>query len=292
MKLNKMVTAALAVVMAFGMAACSSQEKNVEITQENISKVVENAAKKLDDTNESIGKLSLTMALSSGEDSSVGTTVAEITDRKEPVLKYVKAVSSQDGVENETALEFYIEETDDVHTLYTPYEGVWYNQDITDYETGYIFSQYYLTENASALLSNTSGHTLEEEEDGIYKVSCVIPTDKLYTVVDESGVFNYVFEGLSESYFNVENDTDVVLYFNGDGNLVKYEIDYTGALGDVIKSIYAAYGEALSENTLSVDEYSVVVEITEYESIGDFSIPEDVKASKKFDEVGDVTVVE
>ena len=79
-----------------------------------------------------------------------------IKDVKKPVYKEIQTTSFQDGVEAESHLEVYIKEDGGKTYLYTPYENEWYKQEIESYYVGYLFSQYYVTENAVKLINGES----------------------------------------------------------------------------------------------------------------------------------------
>ncbi len=283
MKLFKKLGAVvLAGVMIFSLAACgSSSGEKVKITNENIGTVLTNAKNRLTKLNELSAEMTVNVGLGSQGVTSLGVTKATIRDMKDPVLKEIVVKTTQDGVEAEDALEVYIKEDDGKYTLYTTYEGEWYKQDIESFYVGYLFNQYYITENAVKLLDNIEDAKVEGEENGLTKVSCEVPTENVFSLVDGTGAFSYLFESLNQAFFNITEPVKVNMWLDETGMLVKYEIDYKSALQDVLNSIYGSYGASIS-GVLEVSEYNIAVEMADFDALEGFDLPENVKNAQEF----------
>ncbi|MBQ2753029.1 MAG: hypothetical protein IJF29_02800 [Firmicutes bacterium] len=283
MKLFKKLGAvALAGVMIFSLAACGSTgTEKVKITNENVGTVLTDAKNRLTKLNELSAEMTVNVGLGSQGATSLGVTKATIRDMKDPVLKEIIVKTSQDGVEAEDALEVYIKEDGEKYTLYTTYEGEWYKQDIESFYVGYLFSQYYVTENAVKLLDNIENAKVEGEENGLTKVSCEVPTENVFSLVDGTGAFSYLFESLNQAFFNITEPVKANMWLDETGMLVKYEIDYTNALQDVLNNIYGSYGANLS-GMLEVSQYTIAVEMADFDALEGFDLPENVKNAQEF----------
>ncbi|MBE6008085.1 MAG: hypothetical protein E7235_02675 [Lachnospiraceae bacterium] len=280
--LNKLGALALAGVMALSLAACSSAPaEKISITNENIETVLKDTKNRLTKLNEVSAEMSVSVGLGSAGSASTGVTKAYIKDMKDPVLKEIIVKTSQDGVEAEDALEVYIKEESGKYLLYTIYEGEWYKQEIESYYVGYLFNQYYITENAVKLLDNIENAKVDSTENGLTKVTCEVPTANVFSLADGTGAFSYLFESLNQAFFNVAEPVKANMWLDETGMLVKYEIDYTAALQDVLNTIYGSYGASLS-GMLEVSDYTITVEMADFDALDGFDLPENVKNAQEF----------
>jgi len=171
--------------------------------------------------------------------------------------------------------------------LYTPYEGDWYKQEIESYYVGYLFNQYYVTENAVKLLDNIDNISVSGKTDGLFEVTCQVPVENVFSLVDGTGAFAYVFESLNQSLFNITKPVDAKLWLDETGMLVKYEIDYTSALQDVFNTIYSYYGVSLSSTDLNVSNYVITVSMSDFDALGEVDLPDYAKNAAEFEQLGD-----
>lgn len=300
MKLFNKGAIALGCAMIMAASGCgAANSSKIDITSENVAEAVAGAKEALADVNEVSADMSIAINLNVGEETSEGVTNVKIEDRKDPMLMHIYSTGTQDGAELEGALEFYIENDGEKHTLYTDLDGVWYKQDIEDQYVGYIVGQYYVAENADVILEYVENLAVEGEEavngNKAYKITGDIPSDSIYEVVEGTAAFNYIgFAGLEESYYTDDEAVPIRLWIDETGMLVKYEIDYTGVLNCVIETFYASVDAEtdFSMDTLVVGDYSISVDITGYDKLEGFSIPEEIKSCEPFEaaEAESVTV--
>ena len=294
MKLNKLGALVLAGVMAFSFAACgTSGTEKVNVTNENVNTVLKNAKNKLTKVNELSAQMTLEMGLAMGDEVSEAVNLTTIKDVKTPVFKEIQTTSFQDGVEAEGHLEVYIKEDGGKTYLYTPYEEEWYKQEIESYYVGYLFGQYYVTENAVKLMDNIDNISVTGKDNGLFEISCQVPAENVFSLVDGTGVFTYVFESLSQDLFNITKPVDAKIWVDETGMVVKYAIDYTSALQDVFNTIYSYYGASLSSTDLNVSNYVITVEMSDFDALGAVDLPDYAKNAGEFEEIGeDILTIE
>lgn len=299
--LNKIIAFASAGVMVVSAAGCSGGAKSkIEVTDSNVTQVVNEAVAKLAAVNESKAVMTVDFNLKTDSESSSAVTVTEVKNRRDPGLMFIKTSGTQDGKEIDNGLETYIEKTEESYNIYMPYEGTWYKQDIGGDYIEYIFSQYYVTENVISILNNVDKIKYEGEEKvgntDAYKITCEIPANKTYEVAEGTSIFfNIGLSGLQEELYDVKDPVPVTLWLNSaDGTIVKMDMDYTKALKDIINAVYTYYETEFDDEMgrLDTDKYFVSIELSDYENLKDFSIPDDIKNAKGFGESGDVTVDE
>ncbi len=294
MKLNKLGALVLAGVMAFSVAACgSSNTTKVKVTNENVKTVLKDAKNKLTKVNEVGAQMTLDIGLGTGDVVSEGVNLTTIKDVKKPVFKEIQTTSFQDGVEAESHLEVYIKEDGGKTYLYTPYEGEWYKQEIESYYVGYLFSQYYVTENAVKLIDNIDNISVTGESDGLYEISCQVPVENVFSLVDGTGAFSYLFESMNQAFFNITKPVDAKIWIDETGMVSKYQIDYTSALQDVFNTIYSNYGASLSSTDLKVSKYMITVEMSDFDALGEIDLPDYAKNAEEFEQIGeDILTIE
>ena len=301
--LNKVMALSLAGVLCLAAAGCSGgtdSTKKVEITDSNVVQVVADAKAKLEETNESKAVMTVDFNLKANEETSSAVSVTEVKARKSPELISIKTSGTQDGNAVEDTLEVYLEQTEESYYIYMPYNGEWYKQDIDGDYIKTLFKQYYVAENIGSIIDNVDNIKLAGEEKvgdtDTFKITCEIPADKTYEVAEGTSVFfNIGLSGMQKEIFDVKDPVPVTLWLNAaDGSIVKLDMDYTKALQDIIDAVYASYGDDLGEDTgrLGTDKYIVSIEMSDYNNLKDFAIPEDIKNAKGFGESGEVTVLE
>lgn len=297
--LNKAMAISLAGVLCLAAAGCSGATK-LEVTDSNVTQVVADAKAKLEEVRESKAVMTVDFNLKANDETSSAVSVTEVKARKNPELISIKTSGTQDGNAVEDSLEVYLEQTEESYCIYMPYNGTWYKQDIDGDYIKTLFKQYYVAENIGSIIDNVDNIKLAGEEKtgdtDTFKITCEIPADKTYEVAEGTYVFfNIGLSGMQEEIFDVKDAVPVTLWLNAaDGSIVKLDMDYTKALQDIIDAVYASYGADLGEDTgrLGTDKYLVSIEMSDYDNLKDFAIPEDIKNAKSFGESGEVTVLE
>lgn len=294
---NKILVFVLAAVLAMSMTACGGQDSGIDNTtgevkeeetvdpfeaaQENIAAITSMDASMVMEMDMEVGANGETQTMES-------VTTMELSTFSEPLrLKMDMTVNtSVAGQEMSQQMSVYADTLEDGTSMMYLFDGTnWQSQevtaqDITQYDTS--------TDMAAYMYGDYNFEPAGTEQvDGAnaYKYVGAITGDEMKEVILSSGVLDQLsslgmgsedldsmLEDVSELPINLWID-EATLY------PVKYEMDMTEIMDNLVTNMLASMGEQVEGLTMSIPKLKISMTCKNFNAATDFEIPEEAKAN-------------
>lgn len=175
-------------------------------------------------------------------------------------------------------VELYIMTEDDAADLYMQMGGQWVKQSMTEADLG----QYDAAESLGLYLDSAAdfAEAGTEQVGGAEatKFTGVIKGDKLYDVIEESGVLSSlgqtgtdVSEDELKSMLSELGDLPMSVWINADGYPVQYEMDMSQMIDSILQN--ALEGAADQGMTMTVSKAAMLMTCSNFDAVEDFELP-------------------
>lgn len=281
MKLSKMFAAAIAAVMTISAAGCGSTpvmetaevEELLTLSQETMASVESMAA-----------EMTMEMDMSMGDETMETTTVANILTKQNPLLMQMDmSVVMEDGSEAQQMV-MYAEEVDGKLQTYVSSADTWYGQTMELGELG----QYDAEANMELYLNNIESFTAtaEEEINGTKttKIEGIITGEAMEKAITESGMADSaasmgVTEAQLQEMYADLGDLPITLWIDGEGYVLKYEMDMTEMMQKIMQKAMEAVGGAETELSVKIEKTSISMVCSDFNNVGEIIIPDEAKTA-------------
>lgn len=281
MKLRKMFAAAIAAVMTISAAGCGSTpvmetaevEELLTLSQETMASVESMAA-----------EMTMEMDMSMGDETMETTTVANILTKQNPLLMQMDmSVVMEDGSEAQQMV-MYAEEVDGKLQTYVSSADTWYGQTMELGELG----QYDAEANMELYLNNIESFTAtaEEEINGTKttKIEGIITGEAMEKAITESGMADSaasmgVTEAQLQEMYADLGDLPITLWIDGEGYVLKYEMDMTEMMQKIMQKAMEAVGGAETELSVKIEKTSISMVCSDFNNVGEIIIPDEAKTA-------------
>ena len=177
-------------------------------------------------------------------------------------------------------VELYIMSEDDAANLYMQMGGQWIKQSVTEAELG----QYDAAESLELYLDSAADFAEAGTEQiggaDATKFTGVIKGDKLYDVIEESGVLSSlgqtgtdVSEDTIKSMLSELGDLPMSVWINADGYPVQYEMDMSQMIDSIVQNALEAEGAADQGMTMTVSKAAMSLTCSNFNAVEDFELP-------------------
>ena len=177
-------------------------------------------------------------------------------------------------------VELYIMSEDDAANLYMQMGGQWIKQSVTEAELG----QYDAAESLELYLDSAADFAEAGTEQvggaDATKFTGVIKGDKLYDVIEESGVLSSlgqtgtdVSEDTIKSMLSELGDLPMSVWINADGYPVQYEMDMSQMIDSILQKALEAEGAADQGMTMTVSKAAMSLTCSNFNAVEDFELP-------------------
>ena len=177
-------------------------------------------------------------------------------------------------------VELYIMSEDDTANVYMQMGGQWIKQSVTEAELG----QYDAAESLELYLDSAADFAEAGTEQiggaDATKFTGVIKGDKLYDVIEESGVLSSlgqtgtdVSEDTIKSMLSELGDLPMSVWINADGYPVQYEMDMSQMIDSILQKALEMEGAADQGMTMTVSKAAMSLTCSNFNAVDDFELP-------------------
>lgn len=177
-------------------------------------------------------------------------------------------------------VELYIMSEDDAANLYMQMGGQWIKQSVTEAELG----QYDAADSLELYLDSAADFAEAGTEQiggaDATKFTGVIKGDKLYDVIEESGVLGSlgqtgtdVSEDELKAMLSELGDLPMSVWINADGYPVQYEMDMSQMIDSIVQNALEAEGAADQGMTMTVSKAAMSLTCSNFNAVEDFELP-------------------
>ena len=177
-------------------------------------------------------------------------------------------------------VELYIMSEDDAANVYMQMGGQWIKQSVTEAELG----QYDAAESLELYLDSAADFAEAGTEQiggaDATKFTGVIKGDKLYDVIEESGVLGSlgqtgtdVSEDELKAMLSELGDLPMSVWINADGYPVQYEMDMSQMIDSILQKALEMEGAADQGMTMTVSKAAMSLTCSNFNAVDDFELP-------------------
>lgn len=177
-------------------------------------------------------------------------------------------------------VELYIMSEDDAANVYMQMGGQWIKQSVTEAELG----QYDAADSLELYLDSAADFAEAGTEQiggaDATKFTGVIKGDKLYDVIEESGVLSSlgqtgtdVSEDELKAMLSELGDLPMSVWINADGYPVQYEMDMSQMIDSIVQNALEAEGAADQGMTMTVSKAAMSLTCSNFNAVEDFELP-------------------
>lgn len=177
-------------------------------------------------------------------------------------------------------VELYIMTEDDAANVYMQMGGQWIKQSVTEAELG----QYDAADSLELYLDSAADFAEAGTEQvggaDATKFTGVIKGDKLYDVIEESGVLGSlgqtgtnVSEDELKAMLSELGDLPMSVWINADGYPVQYEMDMSQMIDSIVQNALEAEGAADQGMTMTVSKAAMSLTCSNFNAVDDFELP-------------------
>ena len=177
-------------------------------------------------------------------------------------------------------VELYIMSEDDAANLYMQMGGQWIKQSVTEAELG----QYDAADSLELYLDSAADFAEAGTEQvggaDATKFTGVIKGDKLYDVIEESGVLSSlgqtgtdVSEDELKAMLSKLGDLPMSVWINADGYPVQYEMDMSQMIDSILQKALEMEGAADQGMTMTVSKAAMSLTCSNFNAVDDFELP-------------------
>lgn len=177
-------------------------------------------------------------------------------------------------------VELYIMSEDDAANLYMQMGGQWIKQSVTEAELG----QYDAADSLELYLDSAADFAEAGTEQvggaDATKFTGVIKGDKLYDVIEESGVLGSlgqtgtdVSEDELKAMLSELGDLPMSVWINADGYPVQYEMDMSQMIDSILQKALEMEGAADQGMTMTVSKAAMSLTCSNFNAVEDFELP-------------------
>lgn len=177
-------------------------------------------------------------------------------------------------------VELYIMSEDDAANLYMQMGGQWIKQSVTEAELG----QYDAADSLELYLDSAADFAEAGTEQvggaDATKFTGVIKGDKLYDVIEESGVLGSlgqtgtdVSEDELKAMLSELGDLPMSVWINADGYPVQYEMDMSQMIDSILQKALEMEGAADQGMTMTVSKAAMSLTCSNFNAVDDFELP-------------------
>lgn len=177
-------------------------------------------------------------------------------------------------------VELYIMTEDDAANVYMQMGGQWIKQSVTEAELG----QYDAADSLELYLDSAADFAEAGTEQvggaDATKFTGVIKGDKLYDVIEESGVLGSlgqtgtnVSEDELKAMLSELGDLPMSVWINADGYPVQYEMDMSQMIDSILQKALEMEGAADQGMTMTVSKAAMSLTCSNFDAVEDFELP-------------------
>ena len=177
-------------------------------------------------------------------------------------------------------VELYIMSEDDAANVYMQMNGQWVKQSVSEAELAQLDAAESLELYLDSAVDFAEAGTEQIGGADATKFTGVIKGDKLYDVIEESGVLSTlgqtgtdVSEDAIKSMLSELGDLPMSVWINADGYPVQYEMDMSQMIDSIVQNALEAEGAADQGMTMTVSKAAMSLTCSNFDAVEDFDLP-------------------
>ena len=177
-------------------------------------------------------------------------------------------------------VELYIMSEDDAANVYMQMNGQWVKQSVSEAELAQLDAAESLELYLDSAVDFAEAGTEQIGGADATKFTGVIKGDKLYDVIEESGVLSSlgqtgtdVSEDAIKSMLSELGDLPMSVWINADGYPVQYEMDMSQMIDSIVQNALKAEGAADQGMTMTVSKAAMSLTCSNFDAVEDFDLP-------------------
>ncbi|KAF5075835.1 hypothetical protein [Anaerotignum sp.] len=271
-----------ALSLLLALSGCGSK-------QQNTGTLIETAQTKMSQITSLQAKMNMDVNMTMGTEKVATATTADITAFIKPLKMKVEAASHMDSsAAKDTIMEMYLQENNDTIDLYTNAGTGWFytqgdKENLGQFEVyNNILSYLSAIENPLNKGSETLGDVSTQKVEGTLK------GEVMKKIVEDSGILSSATSmGVSkedlQKIYDETGGLPITLWIGEDGLVYQYKTDISKLMQVIMDKTLALMGidSTKNDNSLSVENATITMTCSQFDSAKDFDIPKEVLETKK-----------
>lgn len=271
-----------ALTLLVAITGCSSKQQNtetlIETAQTNMSQITSLQA-----------KMNMVVNMTMGTEKVATATTADITAFIKPLKMKIEIASRMESsTAKDTVMEMYLQENNGTFDLYTNAGTGWFHTQGDKEKLGQFEVYDNILSYLSAIENPVNKGTEKIGNISTQRLEGTLKGEVVKKIVEESGILSSATSmGISEEdlqkIYDETGGLPITLWIGEDGLVYQYKTDISKLMQVIMEKTLALMGidSTKNGNSLSVEDATITMTCSEFNSVKDFDIPKEILETKK-----------
>lgn len=271
-----------AFTLLVAITGCSSKQQNtgtlIETAQTNMSQITSLQA-----------KMNMVVNMTMGTEKVATATTADITAFIKPLKMKIEIASRMESsTAKDTVMEMYLQENNGTIDLYTNAGTGWFHTQGDKEKLGQFEVYDNILSYLSAIENPVNKGTEKIGNISTQRLEGTLKGEVVKKIVEESGILSSATSmGISEEdlqkIYDETGGLPITLWIGEDGLVYQYKTDISKLMQVIMEKTLALMGidSTKNGNSLSVEDATITMTCSEFNSVKDFDIPKEILETKK-----------
>jgi hypothetical protein len=271
-----------AFTLLVAITGCSSKQQNtgtlIETAQTNMSQITSLQA-----------KMNMVVNMTMGTEKVATATTADITAFINPLKMKIEIASRMESsTAKDTVMEMYLQENNGTFDLYTNAGTGWFHTQGDKEKLGQFEVYDNILSYLSAIENPVNKGTEKIGNISTQRLEGTLKGEVVKKIVEESGILSSATSmGISEEdlqkIYDETGGLPITLWIGEDGLVYQYKTDISKLMQVIMEKTLALMGidSTKNGNSLSVEDATITMTCSEFNSVKDFDIPKEILETKK-----------
>ncbi len=271
-----------ALTLLVAITGCSSKQQNtgtlIETAQTNMSQITSLQA-----------KMNMVVNMTMGTEKVATATTADITAFINPLKMKIEIASRMESsTAKDTVMEMYLQENNGTIDLYTNAGTGWFHTQGDKEKLGQFEVYDNILSYLSAIENPVNKGTEKIGNISTQRLEGTLKGEVVKKIVEESGILSSATSmGISEEdlqkIYDETGGLPITLWIGEDGLVYQYKTDISKLMQVIMEKTLALMGidSTKNGNSLSVEDATITMTCSEFNSVKDFDIPKEILETKK-----------
>ncbi|MEA5057520.1 MAG: hypothetical protein VB047_08170 [Anaerotignum propionicum] len=271
-----------ALTLLVAITGCSSKQQNtetlIETAQTNMSQITSLQA-----------KMNMVVNMIMGTEKVATATTADITAFIKPLKMKIEIASRMESsTAKDTVMEMYLQENNGTIDLYTNAGTGWFHTQGDKEKLGQFEVYDNILSYLSAIENPVNKGTEKIGNISTQRLEGTLKGEVVKKIVEESGILSSATSmGISEEdlqkIYDETGGLPITLWIGEDGLVYQYKTDISKLMQVIMEKTLALMGidSTKNGNSLSVEDATITMTCSEFNSVKDFDIPKEILETKK-----------
>lgn len=271
-----------ALTLLVAITGCSSKQQNtetlIETAQTNMSQITSLQA-----------KMNMVVNMTMGTEKVATATTADITAFIKPLKMKIEIASRMESsTAKDTVMEMYLQENNGTIDLYTNAGTGWFHTQGDKEKLGQFEVYDNILSYLSAIENPVNKGTEKIGNISTQRLEGTLKGEVVKKIVEESGILSSATSmGISEEdlqkIYDETGGLPITLWIGEDGLVYQYKTDISKLMQVIMEKTLALMGidSTKNGNSLSVEDATITMTCSEFNSVKDFDIPKEILETKK-----------